>query len=169
MSKMARNGMLDKNPQFMGARVVESAAVTFTDTEIRLPVPRLGTTRIVMEVLKVFAKLETLPEMAAGDAVEYGLSYRARTTMPDLDDGDVLCIFRQEAHLNTSGEVAFVYPFVADLTDGNGNGVLVATDSIQAFVQGTSQSAAMTASFKILYRFKRVTADDYIGIVQGQQ
>jgi hypothetical protein len=168
MSKMARNG-LDKNPQFMGTRVVESAANTFTDTEFRLPLPRLGTTRIVMEILKVFAKLETLPEMAAGDAVEYGISFRAMTTMPDLDDGDVLCIFRQEDHLNTSGEISYVYPFVQDLTGGDGNGVLVATDSLQAFIQGTSQSAALTASFKILYRFRRASADDYIGIVQSQQ
>lgn len=166
---MAKRGrQIDKNPQFLYAAITESGTNTFTTSAVALPIPRLGTTRMVIEVLKVFAKLETLPEMAAGDAVEYGIAFRALTAMPALDNPSAMVLFRQEAHLTTSGLIAFVYPFVQDMTDGDGNGVLVASDQMHPFVQSTSQSAVMTAAFRVLYRFKRITSEEYIGIVQSQ-
>lgn len=58
---------------------------------------------------------------------------------------------------------------VMDLTDGDGHGILVATDNI--FFQVTSNGFASAAeqSVKLLYRFKEVSLVEYIGIVQSQQ
>lgn len=64
-----------------------------------------------------------------------------------------------------------------DLTDGAGHGVLIATDNIflnvqvtnAAFNNVTADAISATFNCDILYRFKEVKLQEYIGIVQSQQ
>lgn len=63
-----------------------------------------------------------------------------------------------------------------DLTDGAGHGVLVATDNIWISIMLTVGSvdvgnygAAAFSAAHILYRFKDVSLQEYIGLVQSQQ
>jgi len=66
---------------------------------------------------------------------------------------------------------------IHDLTDGDGHGILVATDNIWLTAQlsdsaigGTSSGPISgTVSAELFYRFKKVTLQEYIGIVQSQQ
>lgn len=65
---------------------------------------------------------------------------------------------------------------IHDLTDGAGHGLLVATDSIwltQYLSIAAAGSIGFTSSIgtiaEIIYRFKKVTLQEYIGIVQSQQ
>lgn len=64
---------------------------------------------------------------------------------------------------------------IHDLTDGAGHGLLVATDNIWLTCQvgATAPGLAITVSglvvLDIFYRFKKVTLQEYIGIVQSQQ
>lgn len=64
---------------------------------------------------------------------------------------------------------------IHDLTDGAGHGVLIATDSIwlTGFINGAvpdiGTTAAVNVYAEILYRFKKVSLQEYIGIVQSQQ
>lgn len=72
-------------------------------------------------------------------------------------------------------------PIIHDLTDGAGHGILIATDNIYlnalvAYVDAdTSAAYAGAPSFifaasncELIYRFKAVTLQEYIGIVQSQ-
>lgn len=64
-----------------------------------------------------------------------------------------------------------------DLTDGAGHGILVATDNIYLSVQtsltaynGSSADEIIGFCFAdLIYRFKEVKLQEYIGIVQSQQ
>lgn len=62
-----------------------------------------------------------------------------------------------------------------DLTDGAGHGVLIATDNVwlTAFLNGAVPDIGTTAALNVyadlLYRFKKVTLQEYVGIVQSQQ
>lgn len=60
-------------------------------------------------------------------------------------------------------------PWTDNLTDGAGHGYLVATDYIFAQVGSQNTNAAQFVDIKILYRWKNVGLQEYIGIVQGQQ
>lgn len=68
-------------------------------------------------------------------------------------------------------------PWIDDLTDGAGHGVLVATDNIYASfwfalvdIGSTDEpSASGICECDILYRWKEVSLTEYIGIVQSQQ
>ncbi|GAG62860.1 unnamed protein product, partial [marine sediment metagenome] len=59
--------------------------------------------------------------------------------------------------------------YMWDCTDDIGHGILVASDYI--YVQGDTTGYGVGAefNFKILYRFKNVRLQEYIGIVQSQQ
>lgn len=60
-------------------------------------------------------------------------------------------------------------PYVDDLTDGAGHGFLVATDYIYIQIRSQNTNAAQRVYGKLYYRWKNVTLQEYIGIVQGQQ
>ena len=84
---------------------------------------------------------------------------------------DPNCIWfnRKIVGLLTSG--AFVLDFSEqDLTDGDGHGKLVATDSIFCYFDTSGiTTTAFTVVWKIWYRFVAVGLVDYLGIVQSQQ
>lgn len=56
-----------------------------------------------------------------------------------------------------------------DLTDKAGHGFLVATDQIYAYIQSANLGDNVTGYMRVQYRFKEVTLQEYIGIVQSQQ
>jgi len=61
---------------------------------------------------------------------------------------------------------------IVDLTDGAGHGLLVATDTIFIGTIQTSAAVPITGgsvAWRIMYRWKNVTLQEYIGIVQSQQ
>lgn len=67
-------------------------------------------------------------------------------------------------------------PNWADFTDGAGHGILIATDNIfltivaqGASIDGVSYNFAGQGRVDLLYRFKEITLQEYIGIVQSQQ
>lgn len=67
-------------------------------------------------------------------------------------------------------------PDWSDLTDGDGHGILVATDNIYlnsylsvVSIAAGSMTAVGNCNCDILYRFKNVSLQEYIGIVQSQQ
>lgn len=60
-------------------------------------------------------------------------------------------------------------PIVRDFTDGAGHGVIVATDQLFYFFDTVGFGAPVAFWMRIWYRFKEVTLEEYIGIVQSQQ
>lgn len=61
-----------------------------------------------------------------------------------------------------------IMPYTIDLTDKNGNGFLIATDSLNFTVGCAAGAAAVDAVCKILYRMVDVGIEEYVGIVQSQ-
>lgn len=59
-------------------------------------------------------------------------------------------------------------PFVQDLTDGAGHGLLIATDNLYLGVDSEATGFAQSVQCKILYRWKNVSETEYVGIVQSQ-
>lgn len=163
---------IDISPQFISDYVTLSAANTYTEKQINLPINPGATVSgghvRVMEFLKVFADFAT--DTIAEDAyVAFQLTYK---TQADLLSGPDVSkwIYKMQRRQQVAGAAgAFISesPFVADLTDGNGNGILIGQQAIFLGAKSAGQTAALTASFKILYRFKDVPIEEYIGMVSG--
>ncbi len=67
------------------------------------------------------------------------------------------------------GSTTYNLPMENDLTDSNGNGIMVATDRLFAQIATINNSIAFGAAVKILYRMVNIGILEYIGIVQSQQ
>lgn len=170
-AKELTGGTGDVNPQILTARVVQSAADTTTTQEILLPVPRPSSRKgrsIVMEILRVKYNISDLVTPAGQIQVLGFLSTSSSATT--LSDPTSFSNFSRDGLFATA--VGFAYSsrrFEDDLTDGAGHGFLVATDGIFFTLISTNTGAANISTAKIFYRFKEVSLEEYIGIVQGQQ
>jgi len=170
MSRGLTGGTRDVNPQFYKIAVTQSAADTTTSQAFPLPVPKLqsNTRPVVVELLKVFWNG---PGAAEVDSNLYAIlsTKNYSTTIPALNDGAILAAMLATRYITTSGTFANVGPFMQDLTDGAGHGILVATDNVYLQVSSAGTSAANTVTAWLLYRMKEVALAEYIGIVQSQQ
>jgi len=168
-------GTHDVNPQFMNIPVTNSAsastAVTTSYVMPKSPLTQNGRAQII-EILKVW--FEGGDQLSV-DTSEY-LAFAVCTSTPAatemaLSNPKVICKFILETQAVSSVGVPLrnTGTNYVDLTDGAGHGILVATDNlyIQTFA-GAQPPTATTGSVKILYRYKNVSVQEYIGIVQSQ-
>lgn len=174
-------GTGDVNPQWfnLGALAITNA---YADTAVQLPRERLpyGNKSQVMEVLKIEVALQgttTLNVTAGTDSASrvYVTTKSFSTTEPTATQqaGNVIGKWRLEMPSEGTGLSTMVINGVTliDVTDGAGHGLLVATDNI--FI-GSIQTAATSPvngnlNVRLLYRWKNVGLQEYIGIVQSQQ
>ena len=181
-SDILTGGTGDVNPQLLSDSITMSAADTTTSQQIVLPIQRIAANApnhaIVMELLKVFVAYPSFGAIAnVAEVTEtQALLFTTRnfdTTAVNFSDPSVFAAFfrTRQAAFTAGGtydtEERAIESF--DLTDGDGHGILIATDSI--FCQGRSANVgtALTYRWKLLYRWKRVSLPEYIGIVQSQQ
>ncbi len=159
----------DVFPQFMSFSVGETTANTFRSVRIQLPVARQpGAKKItVIELLQVIMAIEG-EEFANGDIWDVGLGFRNEATMPELSDPNLFYRTQRRITTITSGTAVTEEPSIQRYDTGGGKGFLLATDSIFAMVSSTSMAAAITAHFKLLYRFVEIGLQEFIGIVQQQ-
>lgn len=166
----------DINPQFMNGKVIESAANTFTQAEISLPVVHdLGNGKaLVVELLKVFYELSSVePIDNTSVTLSAQITKDSQAAMILLENAS--CIFRVIKNLylfDTGATDATVTVqrtsgmHIHDYTDGNGNGYLLGKTKIFLGIKGTAFVGANVFRVKLLYRMKQVSAQELIGIIQ---
>lgn len=172
-------GSGDVNPQFMNIAVTQSAADTYTQLTTPIPIQRLQNSgrAQVMEVLKVFAETSQLSTVGAA-ATQHRISLQLTTKSfaAEVALSEPTCFFRyQKENINSftaagTGLLNIEFePYVADFTDGAGHGILIASDNIFLGINSLATGNQNLAAVKILYRWKDVSIQEYVGIVQSQQ
>lgn len=174
-------GTGDVNPQLLLIQDTMTAANTFTEVEQGIPIPRFGTPKgksIVMEVLKAYWDLpEKDTNPAAGGElalVNAYLSTSSQASVAAAQSSPKTFMFVQKEYRGAftaagSYMANLQEPFVVDLTDGAGHGLLVGTESIFMGMTTSTFAGAGVARCRLLYRFKLVNVEEFIGIVQSQQ
>ena len=175
-------GTGDVKPQqltFQGAVVTTGE---YTVERIQLPISRYShkTGRAnIIEILKVY----WYPQMAnfadtswlvmgyltTGTQRVTANTLTAATFQDDMGDPRTFAGVYLNQTITTSGVNSQEYPLRVDLTDNNGNGLLVATDDLIVVTGGVGLATAGRTTCKILYRIVGVALTEYIGIVQSQQ
>ncbi len=160
----------------------QGAANDYVVNQISLPVPRFGTLKTkatIMEILSVdwYLNIEN-----AADSISSAFAFLTTSTLrtdgetstlltaaADVSEPRTFAFALQESVLGTQGAFSRTFPVHLNLSDNNGNGILVATDKL--FVVGAGVGEATTGSFiaKVLYRLVNVGITEYVGIVQSQQ
>ncbi len=174
-------GTGDVNPQLITfTTITQDSANSLVTSSVNVPISRLpgrSGKAIIIEVLKVFFHSPSIGGQfsATGSNIFNiaSLSTSRPLTQIDFDDPTIFAVAEREARgaFTGGGSYALVTenPVVYDLTDNAGHGFLVATDNI--WFSGYSQGYSVGISFdcRMLYRFKEVALEEYIGIVQSQQ
>lgn len=170
----------------------------FAQQQYPVPVPRFAVKSgkaIVMEVLKIRWSINnnlveaTQPsDSALSFAVDTSAFLTTRDpqeTEPKVTDGGTVDYMNADVVFANNGQATGIFsehhpavnPEYHDLTDGAGHGVLIATDQIFLSISSTlftlaplvATETSASANCDILYRFKEVALQEYIGIVQSQQ
>lgn len=170
-------GTKDVNPQYISGSVNQTVADAFTVVEVPLPINRLGGSFIIIELLKFTVVFGVFPACASAteiiELMEASLSTGSAIGQHQMASPRSLArLFKRRLCAFTAGGTfsdQYAEPGTWDFTDGAGHGVLVATDSIFVSIDTANTLILNGISFKILYRFKKVTIQEYVGIVQSQQ
>lgn len=180
-SRQLTGGTGDVSPQILTSPVLNlTAANAFTETRVDLPVNRFPESNgkvVIIEVLKVwFFMSEADSNPIAGGNLTLAaarISTASNTAAIALSDSRTFASqeknYRGAFTAGGSYYAVSIEPQEINLTDGAGHGVLIATDAIWFGFITTNFTAAGSAFFKMLYRFKRVGLQEYIGILQQQQ
>jgi len=184
--QMLTGGTGDVNPQFMNIRIVQTATNSLATNNVVIPIARtkqFGAKTTVMEILKVFICFNEFPGMAGvNPAVQSHHTYGAlligdQQALRSFEHWSIIaCKYVRVVKMEIAGAdspwvIEQQMPWCWDLTDGQGHGILVATDSLTAQIHTTNYlpGGLNGVEIKILYRFKNVALTEYLGIVQGQQ
>lgn len=177
-------GLGDVNPQFLSATTTMTVANTFFEQTLGIPVNRMPTqdgTATVMEILRIWVDM---PDPTVADLGNVAQTlHNAVFSICTVSQGTVQFTLGNTRSLlvvnkgmtqawtaaGSSTQTALVDPSIYDFTDGQGHGVLVATDNLFIGCNTAGIATAPGFAWKILYRWKRVSLAEYIGIVQSQQ
>jgi hypothetical protein len=170
---MLTGGTKDVKPQILAFAVTQSGADATTTQAQPLPVLRNfssgnGSRAQLIEVLKVQFTMPLSAEVDSSSSV-YLSTKNFGTTATNAADPSVFAHTRRQLIITTSGQSYFDLTQYVDLTDGNGNGVLIATDNIYLQLQSATTSLTNSCICRILYRMYGASVTEYVGIVQGQQ
>lgn len=179
-NRQISGGTGDVNPQMLTTPIVnQTAANAYTEAGFPLPINRFPESSgkvVVMEILKVWFYMSEADAVNAAGGNNIQMVGRLSTSaLAAINANDPRVIAVQEKTYRGSftaggtAVTAIVEPTEINLTDGAGHGVLVATDQMFIAVVSSNFANAGSVFAKILYRFKRVSLQEYIGIVQSQQ
>ncbi len=91
------------------------------------------------------------------------------TLTQDVQDSTTFAmVIREKTTFGTSGGHVAVQPYTVDMTDSNGNGILVAGSQLTMVSGNFSDTLTSSATGKILYRYVNVGITEYVGIVASQ-
>lgn len=175
-------GTGDVNPQWFTTNAV-AITTTYNDVATPIPIQRLATSgrAQVMEILKAyfFPTVNTAQlNITAGTNSSGRLYITTRsngTTEPINQATGGIIVYKGVNIASIAASVSSDIEFISeimDLTDGAGHGLLVATDQI--YIGGINSAAntpfitSSTWACRLLYRWKNVSLQEYIGIVQSQ-
>jgi len=169
-------GTGDLKPQIFSIQATQTAADTFTTVTFRTPVPHMPTANkaTVMEILQVY-----LDDFLASQEVDsfVGVILQSGSATPNssftvaIADPRVIAFmdYRLSAVGSPTALLERAFPRVMDLSDGAGNGILLATDTLTLAIYSSSTSVAHVVTAKLIYRMTNVSMMEYVGIVQSQQ
>ena len=156
------------NPQWMSFSEVQTGNDTATGGSVQPPVSLSTGTNLAMEILKIVLSIPNPPAAGTASQVTFWLSTKNfGTTAPTLGMGDSTVIIQDSwtNTLATSGATIRNQLTAYDFSDGAGHGVLVGNQNLYWGIVSATTSAANRVGCKILYRAKRISDSELLGIV----
>ncbi len=175
-------GTGDVKPQFLTLSTGDMAPDTYDVTQFALPVPRFGTMKSKATVFEILSVDWYLAPAILTDGVHAVFGYLTTSTnrvdsepfilqdiATDVGRPQTFAATGENNILIVQGGLNATFPRHVDLTDGAGNGILVATDTLTIVTANVDDAANAVSVAKIKYRLTNIGISEYVGIVQSQQ
>ena len=181
MSKRSRSRQ-DVFPQTLTVGTGNGSANDYNVVQFALPISRLGgsaSRAAVLEIIRVdyYLGIRDIEDLAGNTFLAYltpspthqGADTATLTSIEDdckstINIAPVLRSFQT----TTSGASTLEMPLSYDLTDGAGNGFLVASDQLTLVSANVGGTTASSTVVKVWYRLVNVGMIEYVGILQSQ-
>lgn len=173
-------GSGDVNPQWLVlGSVTQLLSNSFIEEPFNIPVQRLAQRKgksLVMEILQLQWSMP--PPDTNNAAGGSNIAVRAQlATAPtgSIDPGNPRVLgystqnYRGAFTAGGTFQTIQINPYVVDMTDGAGHGILVGTDTLYISMNTNGFANPAFINLRIMYRWKEVGLEEYIGIVQSQQ
>lgn len=158
-----------------------SAAGKYVHKEAQLPVPRFGPSKgkaTIMEILWIdfYVGVGNMQQVGVSTQAIYLTTTLGRanaadctiaTLAEDLADEQVIAAHVRDLRISTTGAFVDEIPYRCDMTDENGNGVLIGADRMFLVVGDVGAEAVYNGVAKIGYRLVNVGIAEYVGIMQS--
>lgn len=172
MSKRRRNdgltgGTGDINPQFMSFHTIQSGSDTATGGSVQPPVSLSTGENLAMEILKIWVETPLVETSATQSLIFWLSSKNFGTTAPANGLGDATVIIEDgySQAFSTNGQIVRNHVTQYDLSDAAGHGMLVGNQNLYWGITSVATSASNIVNYKILYRAKRISDSELLGIV----
>lgn len=164
---------ITEKPIRIRAIVTESAANTYTEQSIALPVTAFLTGRgksgkaQAIELMKVFSDIPT-PELEAGQNNQTQVQLVKDTTTGSLDYNSENFIWGRKKRVHelqgAAGEAAIHSDemWVDDMTDGDGNGEILTDQTIYLGLKGTGNASAQSSRVALLCHLVELDSADVV-------
>lgn len=177
-------GTGDIKPQYFTLVSGPMASDEYDVVQFSLPVNRLGTTKTKATVFEILSLDWFLGIDSLLDGSHVTWAFLTTSTRRVDQDGALQGTLSQDlespqsigpavrvnvSNAPASGAFSYQVPIHVDTTDGAGNGVLVATDSIFVVSGNVGNGITSKTIVKVKYRLTDVGITEYVGIVQSQQ
>lgn len=176
-------GTGDIKPQILTLDSGRAGAVDdYVVNQTALPVPRFGTMKTRATVFELLSLDWYVGLHDTGDLTALHWAFLTTSTVRadadtsteasmviDLQEPKTFGLAAYRNNISTNGGLSVKFPISIDLTDKNGNGVLIATDRLIVVAGSVGGTAAAQAICKVNYRLTNIGISEYIGIVQSQQ
>jgi len=188
MSKRRRTDTLtggtgDVKPQVLTLSTPNQTGTDrYISQQVILPVPRLGLSDKKASVLEILSLDYYLQLGDFTDTSSTGFAYLSSSQHRADGDGSTEVTMTADIanprimfpavlgrSFLTSGMTGFELPIHVDCTDGNGNGIIIATDTIFITYGAFSSTIVSKAVCKMKYRLINVGVIEYVGLLQSQQ
>lgn len=174
-------GTGDVNPQILTFPAVTMAAAnTFQSFGMPMPVTRGSTSgkqkTVIIEALKFWIDLPNWDNLGSTTPLRGTAAVQVATgPLQNISINDPRVIaYVTRTWLSQQGTATTVFgfetdPTCVDLTDNAGHGLLIGSDNLYIGIATNNFLGVGSTNIKMLYRFKEVSLQEYIGIVQSQQ
>jgi len=177
-------GTGDIKPQILTfATGVAPAVAQYVTNQLAFPVPRFGTSSKKATITEILWVDWYIGLADLGDTSQTQLAFlstnagirsdgdacTSATFTADVIDPTVFAAVMDNITLTTSGSTKHMLPIRVDLTDQNGNGLLIATDRLAIYGGNIGGTNASDYIAKIAYRLVDVGIEEYVGILASQQ
>ncbi len=159
---------ITENPFRVRATIVESAANTFTQVSVTLPVAAVGGGKVqAIEVMKSSYNCSAPDlELSQSNAVTTVWHRDSDTVVRAQDSDNYIDGWRKSIQnvFTTSGSSTMETenPVIHDLTDGDGNGQVLMERTIFLAIQGSGNASAKTVESYLLCHLIDLTAEEVV-------